>query len=116
MAAAIVMKMTVTSGKMAVFSPKTLAHVSRYEFPPTAAPTRAIDENVYAETMPVGSRIANAGSSATLELEKAATPAASASTPEPTIFLERLMMAAVTLTPAGGWAAAAVSDVVVLNR
>ena len=76
--------------------------MSRYVFAPTAAPTRAIDENVYAERPPVKSRIAIDGSSASRELEKAAMPAARASTPEPTMFLARLTTEAETLTPGGG--------------
>jgi hypothetical protein len=40
------LNVTVKAGMIAVDSPKTLAHVSRYESAPTALPTRAIVENV----------------------------------------------------------------------
>eukprot|EP00966_Prymnesium_polylepis_P047291 1094851-Prymnesium_polylepis.1 len=47
------------------------------------------------------------GMSATREPEKAATPAASASTPEPTMFFARLITLAETDVPSGDGAAAA---------
>lgn len=39
-----VLKVTAQAGMMALFSPNTLAHVSRYDSAPTAEPTRAIEE------------------------------------------------------------------------
>ena len=104
-----VMKITVRSGITAVFSENTLVHVSRYVLLPTALPTRAISEYVYAEERPVNARIAIAGQRAAFESANAAMPAASASTPEPTMFLARLAIEPTTGAPAGSGCAPAVS-------
>ena len=80
-----------------------------------AAPTRAMVEKVYALAAPTASRMARDGSSARGEPEKAATPAASARTPEPTMFLNRLMIDGVTPVPDDGVpppAASSVADVI----
>lgn len=53
--------------------------------------------------------MANAGRIAICDEEKAATPAARARTPEPTMFLDKLTMLVVTLEPPDGGGAAATS-------
>ena len=86
---------------MALFSPNTLAHASRYELAPTSAETRAMSENVYAETAHMKSMRPRAGTTATCWLLKAATPAASARTPEPTMFFARFTTVLETEAPLG---------------
>jgi len=86
-------------GNAAERLPKTSDHASRYVSAPTAAETRAMVEKVYAERAHIAHSITSAGSTATLAPEKAPTPAASASTPEPTMFLARFATVLGTLAP-----------------
>ena len=86
---------------IALDSPKTFAHVSRYEEAPTALPTRAITEKVYPDIEHSASRIARAGGSAARLLLKLETPEARASTPAPTMFFARLTVLDGTEAPFG---------------
>eukprot|EP00965_Chrysotila_dentata_P231893 6198625-Pleurochrysis_carterae.AAC.2 len=93
------LKMITMAGMIDVFSPKIFDQALLYELAPTASATRAIDEKVYAERPHIAKSSARAGMMAIGAPLNEATPAASARTPEPTIFFARFTVVVGTLAP-----------------
>lgn len=100
-------------GTQAEDSPTDLDHASPQDLEPVAAHTLATIEKQYPETAPAMDISTIAGTIATRELLKAATPTGNESTPEPTMDLTRLAVeAGRPAWPSSSAAAAATNEIV----